>query len=156
MTKNIVIIIETLLLVLAAWWVFRPAPQHICTYSEIRTDTIRDTITRIRPIAVSREVVRTIRVPVTDTIHIRDTAFIELPIETKVYKDSTYEAHISGYRPSLDSIRVFTRRVIETRQIAPKKASRWGVGVTAGYGATPKGLLPFVGAGIIYKIWQSR
>lgn len=151
--RDIIISIETLLiLLLAVLWLYRPYRVIPSEHVQVFRDTIHDTTNYIMPVPVHKDFVRTVRVPIADTIHIRDTTYIELPIESKVYKDSTYEAHISGYKPSLDSIRVFTHTVIETRQIAPKKASRWGLGVTAGYGATPKGLLPFIGAGIIYKI----
>lgn len=66
----------------------------------VDTVTIRDTIFKDKPIP---KYIKT----KPDTIYINDTTFIELPYETKVYKDSTYEAQISGIRASLDYVKLF-------------------------------------------------
>lgn len=86
-----------------------------------KTDTafIRDTVTRVlpRPYAVAK----------TDTMYVRDTVIIR---EHKFYKDSLYEAWVSGYEPSLDSIKVYnktdTRYITETKTIE-KNTSRMSI-----------------------------
>lgn len=96
-----------------------------------------------------------------DTIHIypdslreilSDSISVEVPIEQRHYRDSLYEAWVSGYDPQLDSIRVFssTQYSLVQPTASPK---RWGVGVTAGYGFGPKGALPYIGVGISYNIF---
>ncbi|MBD5379601.1 MAG: hypothetical protein HDR74_06905 [Bacteroides sp.] len=59
-------------------------------------------------------------------------ADVLIPIEQKVYEDSTYRAVISGYNISLDTIQVFRHREYITERIKPP-AKRWGL--SAGVGA---------------------
>lgn len=112
-----------------------------------KTDTafVRDTVTRIlpRPYAVAK----------TDTMYVRDTVIIR---EHKFYKDSLYEAWVSGYEPSLDSIRVFpiTRTITNTvtntvtQKVEVKKNTPFGLGVQVGCGY-PNGF--YVGVGLSYN-----
>ena len=111
------------------------------------TDTsyIRDTVFIYYP--------RPVSVLVSDTLIVRDTVLLK---EHKFYKDSLYEAWVSGYEPSLDSICVFpvtktitntiTNTVIETKEV--KKKTPFGIGIQAGYGY-PHGA--YVGIGISYN-----
>ena len=102
-----------------------------------RTDTVVvskvDTLFREVPKPVYTSVVRTEYVPVTDTIVRNDTTFLPLPIEQKVYEDSTYRAVISGYKPSLDSLWLYrTTKYVTVTNTVKEKPSKWGFGVTAG------------------------
>lgn len=111
------------------------------------TDTsyVRDTVFVYYP--------RPVSVLVSDTLIVRDTVLLK---EHKFYKDSLYEAWVSGYEPSLDSICVFpvtktitntiTNTVIETKEV--KKKTPFGIGIQAGYGY-PHGA--YVGIGISYN-----
>jgi opacity protein-like surface antigen len=74
---------------------------------------------------------------------------VVIPITQKVYKDSDYTAYVSGYHSSLDSISV--RHKVTTITIK-QKARRWNVGVSAGYGMTPKGFQPYVGIGVTFNL----
>lgn len=110
------------------------------------TITIRDTITRPNPKpAENKPDIRH------DTIRLRDTIPVPVPIEQKVYADSDYRAVVSGWHASLDTISVYPKTIVIT-ETAPVKIpappKRWGLGVTAGYGVTPRGLEPFVGIGV--------
>lgn len=129
-----------------------PAPSP----ERVRVDTlvVRDTITREKPVCV--------RAYVRDSIYIyqRDTLYITLPREVKVYEDSNYRAEISGYEPSLDRIEVYptTRTITQTvtRTVSVRKATPWGVGVQVGYGIGKYGaeFYPgmYVGVGISYNL----
>lgn len=80
---------------------------------------------------------------------------VEIPLSQKKYSDSTYTAWVSGYRPSLDSIEVYRRTEIQREVVTlRKKAPRWGIGITGGYGygTRNKGFEPFVGIGVYYRI----
>ena len=73
----------------------------------VKIDTLKifDTIRIIRPILVKSTRLRE------DTISITKKAFIDsskvvLPIEQKIYSDSSYTAFVSGYRAVLDSIHI--------------------------------------------------
>lgn len=121
---------------------------------EVRTDTVFSSSVIIR-----RDTVRHyLPSPVLcwhdgDTIHVGDTV---LPVERKIYRDSTYTAYVSGYRPSLDSISVYMNTVTVTNDIyhtVKTRPRRWGLGITAGYGFGKNGLSPAVVAGISYRIW---
>lgn len=77
------------------------------------TLTVRDTIREIRPVYVEKTRTDTMLVAVRDTIRLRDTLFVTIDREQRHYRGDDYEAWVSGFRPALDSIRVFP----ETRYI---------------------------------------
>ena len=93
----------------------------------------------------------------TDTLLMRDSVLVEVPVESKHYHDNEYDAWVSGYEPSLDSIKVYQRTeyITETitKTINPKRKP-WGIGFHAGYGYDfkTKTASPFVGVGISYDI----
>lgn len=111
-----------------------------------KTDTV--TVTKIdtefveTPVPIYKEVIRTEYLAVTDTIVRNDTAFVPIPIERKVYQDSTYRAVISGYKPNLDSLWVFnTTKYITVTNTVKTKRSHLGIGATFGPSilVTPQG-----------------
>lgn len=116
------------------------------TDTVIIVDTLRDTV----PVPVRETVTKYIQVPA-DTIvkYIKgDTVF--LPVIQKEYSTPDYHAWVSGYNAALDSIDVFPKTVYVTKAVP---ARRWGLGVSAGYGAGRSGLSPFIGVGVYYRIW---
>ena len=140
------------------------AKSETIRVTEVRTDTIPDTIPKI----AEEKQVGTIKVPVNDILSIHRPAYssekadikqkvaenssydtmqptsidtIELPKMQRVYSDdSTYRAWVSGYEPRLDSINVFRKTIKETVTITTpvkKKRTFWqrfNIGVQAGYG----------------------
>ena len=118
-------------------------------------DTIVDTITVVTPVAVDSVVTRykwvnVERVKDTTIVNevsevVFDTIQVRLPIESKHYTAESYDAWVSGYEPSLDSIKVYQREV-KTKQ------SRWSIGLQGGIGLTPKGVQPYVGVGVAYRL----
>ena len=122
--------------------------------------TIRDTITQYQPEYVTKTVVKKVLVPVTDTLQIHDTTYIEMEIERKVYADSNYRAVVSGIYPSLDEISVYPETKIVTQTVTvyePKKPTRFGLGVQVGFGGT-YGIVnkkldvgPYIGVGLSYN-----
>lgn len=119
---------------------------------------IHDTLTAVLPVYVDRRIVDSVKIPVIqrDTIREKDSIFIKVPIEQKEYRDTNYQAWVSGYRPRLDSIKVVnTTKTIREIQIQKEKC-RWGLGVQAGYGF---GMVdqkvigsPYIGVGISYNL----
>lgn len=122
----------------------------------VKTDTLwlRDTIKVDRPVPRIVRIVDTMLIPVIDTVHTRDSIFISIPREEKVYEDSTYRAVVSGYKPSLDSISVYqtTKVVTITETVRVPEKKRWGIGVQGGYGFGKAGASPYVGVGISYNV----
>ena len=125
-------------------------------------DTLRDTVLDVRPVAVRDTVTchetvfipieraDTVFTPVTRTVTRRETVRARIPISSKTYRDSQYYAVVSGYRASLDTLRVFRKTLLRT--VYKPKYRRWTFGVTAGYGY---GILHgkpdlFIGAGVKY------
>lgn len=132
----------------------RPQEAVRDTVEVVRIDTFRVE----RPVYVERRVVDTMLVPVRDTVSRCDTVWMPLPLERVVYRDTAYLAVVSGYRPRLDAIEVYQREVVRTvtERVEVPVSRRWGLGITAGYGAAAVGgsvqLAPFVGVGVSYNI----
>lgn len=82
----------------------------------------------------------------------RDSVQVDLPIISRHYADSTYEAWVSGpIDPRLDSIRVFRQSTVITKKEV-RLPKRWHIGLTAGYGYGVGGFGPYLGVGITYSI----
>lgn len=111
--------------------------------------------------------------PVTrDTVTIRDTLRVEVPVpsavrpsvryvtvrdtvsvraEERVYEDSSFRAVVSGVAPRLDSITVYPEtRTVTVPMPVPVRRSPWGLGVSAGVAVTPRGIAPAVSVGVTY------
>lgn len=113
-----------------------------------------DTVKIIMPIYVSQKVVDTLFVPITDTLRQNDTLYVPIPKTQQYYsKDSLYMAWVSGYKPNLDSIKVFPKTVYSTiTNTVYKKPARVTMGVTAGYGAFYSNKQINFGPGVIFGL----
>ena len=140
-------------------------PETILEERErIDTLVIRDTITHHVPKYVYKHTSDTIRVPVPvpgpQPEPERDTIYVNLPRETKVYEDARYRAEVSGYQPSLDRIDIYTQTQVVTKDVTQvvKQKTRWGLGISAGYGVTINTTdqtfrpAPYIGVGIHYNL----
>lgn len=132
------------------------ASKHCYNVSTV-TDTIvkRDTIISV-PDTVYREVAlgeKTVKVVIHDTLCKIDTVEVALPYVQREYRDSNYNAWVSGYEPALDSIKVFPRTVtVHERVTVKEKNRRWGVFGGVGIGVSDR-ITPCVGVGIGYRIF---
>lgn len=171
--KNLRLLLFHLLLLLAAYAFCRlivgARRRAASAPPPVRRDTliIRDTLRISRPVPVREEVVRYVTVRVRDSSNLAnigkdsadvltaDTAqTVVLPITQQVYRDTAYTAWVSGYAVALDSIEVYPRTLIVRQTALPAaKPRRWSVGVQGGYGLTPKGLQPYVGVGVGFRIF---
>lgn len=120
---------------------------------DIEIDTVIDTI--IQPIPVPQYIVDVGEVekpfPMDAIVKkdtIKDTVYINIPIQRKTYQTDDYRAVISGYRPNLDEMTIYHKR-----EIIYKKSRRWGLGITAGYGLSKDGFSPCLSMGVFYRIW---
>lgn len=126
----------------------------------VQRDTlvIRDTVTHYEPRYIERHTRDTIRIPIPELVH--DTVAVYLPRETKIYEDARYRAEVSGYQPSLDRIDIFTQTQVVTQSTAQvvKRKTRWGIGISAGYGVAINTTdqtfkpAPYIGVGIHYNL----
>lgn len=80
-----------------------------------------------------------------------DSAKVEIPITQYEYGDSTYHLLVSGFHVSVDEMTVYPRREVVTIKKPPK---RWHIGISAGYGFTPKGFQPTIAITATYSIFS--
>lgn len=123
-----------------------------------------DTLEVPKPVPVAVKQIDTMWFPVPVPVETPDTSetpdHVVIPREQAHYQDSTYSAWVSGYRPALDSIKVFrhNQTIYVDRVMEVKKKSHLGVGIQAGYGAYLTGnqvnLTPYVGVGVSYNIFS--
>ena len=127
--------------------------QHVLTDTIIVVKI--DTVKIDKPIYVTENAIDTIFLVINDTIRLNDTLYHTLPITQRMYeKDSLYKAWVSGYRPQLDSLLVFPKTITKTvTNTVYQNSSKFGIGVTAGYGVNKTGFSPFVGIGVYYSIF---
>lgn len=123
----------------------------------IQSDTlyIKDTITIEKPIYISYTIIDTIAILVKDTTIIHDTTYINLPIEQRHYEEADYEAWISGYRPNLDSLKIFNTSTQIQNTYKVQKPPKFSIGIQAGYGINYSNqnysLGPYIGIGLNYR-----
>lgn len=137
--------------VIAYFFRMKEPPQVV---EEVRTDTVRvpDTLFVVQPICTETRVTDTVRVVLRDTL--LRLVEVHVPIEQRVYEDSTFKAYVSGFRPSLDSIEIMRPRTeIRIRERVEQKPPRWSLGIQGGYGVTPKGVQPYIGIGVAYRLY---
>jgi len=112
----------------------------------------RDTIVVTRPelMVIRQTATDTVRLPVvrSDTVFVRDSVLVEVPRQQARYSGAGYKAWVSGFHPRLDSIHIGRGTVSVMR-----KSGRWALGVQAGVGMTPRGVQPYVGIGVSYRLF---
>lgn len=81
-----------------------------------------------------------------DTLYLRDTIYIR---ESKEYKTDFYNAYISGFDVSLDSIYIYQPTKVITNTLLPKK-KKFVVGPSVGYGYGGA----FVGFSLTYNLFS--
>ena len=126
------------------------------------TVTLWDTIPQYYPKPVEVERLRTeykwlTRVqPVgkTDTLTLHDSVLVEVPITSKHYHAPEYDAWVSGYEPSLDSIFVYQKETIitEVRTIS-KPPNKFELDIVGGidYNTAKQKYTPYAGGELLYK-----
>lgn len=127
----------------------RPAALPGRTTVLTRVDTVR--VTRPEIVVVRAAGEFTERFAVADSAGCTDSADVRVPCSQAVYAGDGYRAYVSGYRPKLDSI-ILHRPTVERIQAVAVRQRRLGIALQAGYGFTPKGLQPYVGVGISWRI----
>ena len=85
---------------------------------------------------------------------VHDTVAVEVPITSKHYGSKDYDAWVSGFEVSLDSIKVYkeTQYITEVRTIS-KPPNKWELDIVGGinYNFNKKKYTPHVGGELLYK-----
>lgn len=141
---------------------------------QVDTLLIHDTITASKPPKIDERVVGVEYILLTDRSvedslrfvadslalengrleHRADSLFLALERTQAHYGDSLYDVWVSGYRPALDSIKLYVPQTIITQTIRESVPCKWGVGVQMGAGITRQGLSPYVGVGVSYNLFS--
>ncbi len=130
----------------------RGCDEKVRTETRIDTLIVRDTLRDTVLVPVARYIARA------DTVWMRaagDTVRVEVevPVERKVYATEDYRAVVEGFRPALVEMELYHKTTIVTKESTLRSPpSRWGIGIQAGVGFTPKGAMPYIGIGIQYRV----
>lgn len=128
--------------------------EKVCDTTKV---TVVDSVKKSFPVPVDSFVVRYITksLPIASDSatkqHRIDSVKVQIQISQKVYEDTLYKAYVSGYEPKLDSITIKQKTTYITHTIRDKE-SRFRIGLQAGYGLTPKGMMPYFGVGLSYRL----
>lgn len=158
-SKRILLLLLVAVLSLIGFWLgglhqcHRMRPNEAIN-AKLDTLIVRDTITLLKPISVTKRVVERELVRVTDTIDVHDTLYVYLDREQIQWRDSLCEVYASGINPRVDSVRHYRGSKIITieTQTPVKVKENWGIGLQVGYGASKDGLSPYIGVGLTYNI----
>jgi hypothetical protein len=85
---------------------------------------------------------------------IHDTVEVQVPITSKHYSAKDYDAWVSGYEPSLDSIKVYQRTEYITERVTiSKPPNKWELDLIGGinYNFNKKKHTPYAGGELMYK-----
>lgn len=160
MKQTINLIITVFICFLTAFLVIRCINYHPQqkVVTEVKYDTviIYDTIIIEKPIPITRTLTKYIN----DTVYIENKPILaDIPIEEVIYTDERYEAIVSGYKPQLESLKLFQKDTIITNyiteRITEKNKSKFSIGIGLGYGITTKNnptITPIVGLTLNYNL----
>lgn len=153
-TLNLLLCVVVGVLLSALLVVIFSKPKQLPPVETVRTDTVFVVQTRIDTVRYPVPVPKIVRAVDTVFVRVTDTLVVPLVRESKEYLKPEFHAIVSGIQPSLDFIEVFQKTTTVTQTVTETTrtpAPRWSFGVTfgltAGYGLTPAGAQPYIGAG---------
>lgn len=113
----------------------------------VKREVVADTIERVKVVYRNLPSVEVVQ---NDTIVVRDTVRVAVPISRYTFADSLYKCEVEGYDVSLKRMEVYPRTIYRTT--VERVPSRWGIGVQVGYGMSREGVSPYIGVGISYNL----
>jgi hypothetical protein len=154
------------LLLLAGLAIYNRCSKANVVRVERDTIVVYDTIPDYHPVPkdsiVTKYVTRYLPVVSHDTIDhflevtkmVHDSVLVEVPITSKHYGNDTYDAWVSGFEPSLDSIKVYREtQYITERVTISKPPNKWELDAAAGidYNVKSQRYTPYAGGELMYK-----
>ena len=144
------LIVLTLFLACFFWGRQSIQPEVIVENRVVR-DTIREEVLRVDTMWRTRVVTERLPAEIKhDTIVVRDTALVEVPIYLYVKQTDDYKIEVEGFNVEFKSVE-FYPKIVE-RVVTQNIKNRWGLGVQVGYGISDKCMSPYIGVGISYNI----
>ena len=152
--KNVIYILIIIILIILNIYQYSHNKNNRIEINNVETiiqDTVvvRDTLKfyKPKPILVKSE---------KDTLYIPSIdSTVVMEKEIKVYKDSTYEAIISGFQPNLDHISVYPKTIYVTKEkvsyVRDKRRFNHGIQLGVGFGVINRKADVFVGYGFQYS-----
>ena len=161
MKKAFLILFAVLVVSIAlnVWlWKSQPEPSVVVEMDTVWKDTTIYEPVAAETIDIGKTVYIKVAVAQPQTQHdtIRDSIEVPVPIYQKRYDDSLYTAWVSGFEPSLDSIRLYQQTITETvTQTIVKPSPRLSIGVQTGAGVGIITRQPdfYIGVGAQWRIW---
>jgi len=139
----------------------RPIEESVTRDTVILHDTVPDIAPEPKDSVRTKRVTRWLPaspdtidhfIEVTKMVH--DSVLVEVPITSKHYGSKDYDAWVSGFEVSLDSIKVYkeTQYITEVRTIS-KPPNKWELDIVGGinYNFNKKKYTPHVGGELLYK-----
>lgn len=149
---NLLIIISIIIVVTCIRCYSNNRKEEVIRITDTITIIKRDTITIIKPQHTYKYRDRIVR----DTLYNTDSipVPVDVPIETKVYEDSSYRAVISGYKAELDSIYIFNKNEIQYINKISYKTKKLNISpaVGVGYGILNRKIDVYVGFSLNYNL----
>ena len=107
--KNLVIVLFSLFFIIICWGAFYYRYKY---YQVVDAPLLKDTVIVKDTVKIETPIPKEIKVIKTDTVYLpsidkEDSIKALLPIEQRIYGDSTFRAVISGYKPKLESLTIY-------------------------------------------------
>lgn len=107
--KNLVIVLFSLFFIIICWGAFYYKHQY---EKVVDAPLLKDTVIVKDTVKIETPIPKEIKVVKTDTVYLpsvdkEDSIKALLPIEQRIYGDSTFRAVISGYKPQLESLTIY-------------------------------------------------
>lgn len=138
--KNFAIII---LLILVSLFLFLGAFHYRNKYNEVlNAPSISDTVVIKDTVKIKVPEPKEVKIIKKDTVYLpsptlKDTVDIALPLEEKIYGDSTFRAVIQGYNPTLKEITIYpTNTTITEKSVVTVDKFKYkpNISLSVGYG----------------------
>ena len=137
----------------------QPEPSVVIERDTVWKDTTIYKPVPAETIDIGKTVYIKVAVPQPQTQHdtIHDSIEVPVPIYQKRYDDSLYTAWVSGFRPNLDSIRLYQPTITETVTktiVKPAPLITFGIQAGGGVGIFSRQQDVYIGFGGQVNLWR--
>lgn len=151
-------VLVLLVLCISGWWLYfleRNKPVETITKIERHTDTIR--IEKPYPVFHTIKSFALLDFPVDSLIYVAgDTVQVQVPVESKIFQDSTFKCQVSGWKPSLDWIEVYspTTTITQVERVKLKPKVSVGIGASVVWNPITHQFDGGLSVGVYVPLWS--